>query len=529
MSTHYATSNRDTTAERAAEARSSTDRPRPRYHFTAPFGWLNDPNGLTQRDGVYHLFYQHNPHGVIHNRIHWGHATSRDLMTWTDEPIALAPSPGPDEDGCWSGVLVDDDGVPTLIYSGHREGQLQVGCVATGSADLRTWTKDPTNPVVEAPPGLDLVEFRDPCVWREDGVWRQIIGAGIRDLGGTALLFESPDLREWRYLGPLAVGDVTGQSGLGGPPGAKDWTGAVWECVDLFHLGSHGTGAPGTGGADGTDVLVFSAWQVDTFHPLCFTGTYRGDAFEPTGLHRFDLGERAFYAPQSFRDESGRRIVFGWLQEERAPSASIAAGWSGAMSLPRVMSLNGGIPSFAPAPEVAALRYTPAEIVPHGSPMTLRPGAEVAGPTGDQLDLEIDLAIPTGGVAHLVLLATPDGAEQTILEIRRDHDEIATVRLDRSRSSLDPDAWATDRSGQIPIGADGTITLRALLDHSALEVFLNGQPLTARAYPTRTDALHTAVTVPAHVGGLPNILGVTVKRFEAWQMKDAPRHAGTTV
>ena len=90
------------------------------------------------------------------------------------------------------------------------------------------------------------------------------------------MLFESTDLRAWRYLGPLAVGDVTGQSGLGGPPGAKDWTGAVWECVDLFHLGSHGTGAPGTGGADGTDVLVFSAWQGDTFHPLCFTGTYRG-------------------------------------------------------------------------------------------------------------------------------------------------------------------------------------------------------------------------------------------------------------
>ena len=180
-------------------------------------------------------------------------------------------------------------------------------------------------------------------------MWRQIIGAGIRDVGGAALLFESPDLRAWRYLGPLAVGDVTGQSGLGGPPGAKDSTGAAWD-AGTVHLDNHGTGAPGTGGADGTDVLVFSAWQGDTFHPLCFTGTYRADAFEPTSLHRFDLGERAFYAPQSFRDESGRRIVFGWLQEERAPSASIAAGWSGAISLPRMMHLEGGIPSFSPAP-----------------------------------------------------------------------------------------------------------------------------------------------------------------------------------
>ena len=518
---------RDATSERTSQASDSRDRHQPRYHFVAPSGWLNDPNGLTQREGVYHLFYQHNPHGAFHDGIHWGHATSRDLVTWTDEPIALAPSPGPDEDGCWSGVLVDDDGVPTLVYSGHREGQLEVGCVATGSADLRTWTKDPANPVVEAPPGLDLLEFRDSCVWREGGMWRQIIGAGIRDVGGTALLFESSDLRDWKYLGPLAVGDVTGRSGLGGPPDAKDWTGAVWECLDLFHLGSQGTGAPGTGRADGTDVLVFSAWQGDTFHPLCLTGTYRGDAFEPTELHRFDLGEGAFYAPQSFRDESGRRIVFGWLQEERARSTSIAAGWSGAISLPRVMSLDGGIPSFAPAPEVAALRRDPVEIVPHGSPVALRPGAEVAGPVGDQLDLEIDLAIPTGGVAHLVLLATPDGAEQTVLEIGHDHDEMATVRLDRSRSSLDPDAWPTDRSGQIPIGADGTISVRALLDHSALELFLNGQPLTARAYPTRPDALRTTLAAPAHIDDHPNALGVTVTRFEAWQMKDATRHAGT--
>ena len=493
----------------------------PRYHFVAPAGWLNDPNGLTQRDGVYHLFYQHNPDAVAHDRIHWGHATSRDLVTWTHEPIALAPSPGPDEDGCWSGVLVDDDGVPTLVYSGHREGQLEVGCVATGSSDLRTWTKDPANPVVEAPPGLDLVAFRDHCVWREAGVWRQIIGAGIRGVGGTALLYESTDLRQWRYVGPLAVGDASGRTGLGGLPDAKDWTGAVWECTDLFHLDSQGTGAPGGGHAEGTDVLVFSAWDFDTLHPLCFTGTYQGDVFEPTGLHRLDLGERAFYAPQSFRDEAGRRIMFGWLQEERAPSASVWEGWSGAMSLPRVMSLDGGTPSFAPAPEVSALRHDLAQIVAGTHPVALRPGAEIAGPAGDQLDLEIDLSIPLGGVAHLVLLATPDRAEQTILQLRRDHDQSATVQLDRSRTSRDPNAWTADRAGLIPVGVDGSISVRALLDHSTLEVFINGQPLTARAYPTQTDALDTALTVPAQVGGLPNTVDVTVTRFEAWRMKDA--------
>ena len=81
---------------------------------------MNDPNGLTQRDGWYHLFYQYNPFAAVHDRIHWGHARSTDLMHWEHLPIALEPGDGPDVDGCWSGVLVDDGGVPTwaLIVGG---------------------------------------------------------------------------------------------------------------------------------------------------------------------------------------------------------------------------------------------------------------------------------------------------------------------------------------------------------------------------------------------------------------------------
>lgn len=112
--------------------RAVLDPHRPRFHFTAPGGWLNDPNGLTHRDGVYHLFYQYNPLAAAHHRIHWGHATSHDLVTWTDEPVALVPgAEGPDRDGCWSGVLVDDGGTPTLVYSGRH-----------GDRELPAWRPD---------------------------------------------------------------------------------------------------------------------------------------------------------------------------------------------------------------------------------------------------------------------------------------------------------------------------------------------------------------------------------------------------
>src|SRR5215813_2310009 len=94
-----------------------TDPHRPGFHYLPPKNWMNDPNGLIQWEGKFHLFYQHNPNGPVWGNIHWGHAVSPDLVHWSDLPIALAPTPGgPDEVGCFSGCAVNN-GVPTLIYT----------------------------------------------------------------------------------------------------------------------------------------------------------------------------------------------------------------------------------------------------------------------------------------------------------------------------------------------------------------------------------------------------------------------------
>lgn len=494
--------------------RAAADPHRPAFHFVSPGGWMNDPNGLTQRDGLYHLFYQYNPRGAYHGAILWGHAVSADLVTWRDEPVALTPDEdGPDAEGCWSGVLVDDDGSPTLVYSGHRDGEFEVACLANGSADLREWRKDPANPVIQAPAGLDLVAFRDHCVWRENGRWRQLIGSGIRDVGGTALLYESDDLRTWTFIGPLATGDISGAL-AGGPPGSAEWTGSVWECVDFFRLSPDGTsGPPAAGRETDVHVLLFSAWADDPYHALYLTGTYAGNTFSPAGLHRFDLGERACYAPQSFVDSAGRRIVFGWIQEERNEAAFRAAGWAGAMSLPRVMTLVGDTPSVQPAPEVAALRRDHHAFVATAGRRTLTPGDRITGPDGDQLDLEFDITLPPAGSAQVRVRTCPDGTERTTIELHRavggDH---ATIRLDRSASSMDAAADKSERTGVIPTDADGRIRLRVIIDHSVLEIFANGQALTARIYPTCHDALATDLAVPAGDEAAP----VCVERFEAW-------------
>lgn len=492
-------------------ARAEADPLRPRFHFVSPAGWLNDPNGVGQWNGIYHLFYQYNPEGAFHHRIQWGHATSTDLVTWTDRPVALEPSAGPDADGCWSGVLVNDAGTPTLVYSG-RLGERELPCVAVGSPDLSTWTKAPENPVIAAPPaGVDITAYRDHCVWREGNRWRQLVGSGVRGRGGTAFLYESADLRSWDYVGPLFIGDASQ-----GDPAGTDWTGTMWECVDLFRAG---TGALGTEPADGSpDVLVFSAWNDgDTRHPLYWTGRYSGDSFEPAELHRLDYGGRYFYAPQSFLDHAGRRIMFGWLQEGRTDAAMVEAGWSGVMSLPRVTTLaEDGTLRFAPVPELEQLR---------GNHTSL-PEQELAAPLdtgvrGNQLDLELDIHLAPGAVLRLGVLGSGDGAEDTVIEVGRPAhstgDTEGTLRLDRTRSSLDSSVDLEDRSGPIPM-TGGHVRLRVLVDRSAVEVFANGKPLTARAYPTRGGGHVTLSTAGA----------VHLNAFDAWTMADI-RGGGRTL
>ncbi|MFF1385144.1 glycoside hydrolase family 32 protein [Arthrobacter sp. NPDC058288] len=514
-------------------ARAEADPLRPRFHFVSPAGWLNDPNGVGQWNGTYHLFYQYNPEGAFHHRILWGHATSPDLVNWTDQPVALEPSGGPDTDGCWSGVLVNDGGTPTLVYSG-RHGASELPCVAVGSPDLLSWTKAPENPVIPAPPaGVEITAYRDHCVWREGSRWRQLVGSGIRGRGGTAFLYESADLRRWDYIGPLVIGDASS-----GDPAATDWQGTMWECVDLFRAGG-GTLGGGTLGADapgagaladetqgdpepGTDVLVFSAWHDgDTRHPLYWTGRYAGDSYSPRDLHRLDYGGRYFYAPQSFADESGRRVMFGWLQEGRTDSAMVEAGWSGVMSLPRVATLDAdGALAFAPVPEVELLRRDHVRI----GPRTLGVGEVLAGVTGNQLDLELDLELEPGSVFRLGVLGSapagsgvsPDGIraaaeEETVIEVGyeagSDGSAQSYVLLDRGHSSLDRTVDAEEKSGPVQLPG-GRLRLRVLVDRSALEIFANGKPLTARAYPTLGGE-----TVRLSAAGTVRLL-----QLDAWRM-----------
>jgi beta-fructofuranosidase len=446
---------------------------------------MNDPNGLMHWRGRYHLFYQHNPHGAFWGTMHWGHAVSDDLVHWEHLPIALTPDPdGPDADGCFSGCAVDHNGVPTLMYTGVR-GNAQLPCLATSDdPDLITWHKHPANPLLPGPPPGDFLIFRDHSVWNEAGTWYHVIGAGIAGQGGTALLYRSEDLLNWEYLHPLVIGDKDAYEPF--------WTGLAWECPDFFALGDAYT-------------LLVSVWDGRPHNVAWFTGEYQDRRLRITNQGLVDVG-RSFYAPQKLIDSAGRRVLFGWLRERRSVEQQVAAGWSGVMSLPRILSLlPDGSLGMTPAPEVTRLRGRARQVAPR----RIEPGTAVAldSVAGDCLEIDITLEAGDATGLGLNVRCSPGGEEQTTIRFEPEEDRLI---VDSTRASLNPEAQGAVHAAALE-PADEFLRLRIFLDRSVIEVFVNDRAcITERIYPSRPDSLGIELFAE---GGTARLRSLT-----AWEM-----------
>jgi beta-fructofuranosidase len=468
----------------AKRQKLAADPHRPRYHFLPPNNWMNDPNGLIHWGGHYHMFYQHNPNNPFWGDIHWGHAVSDDLVHWRDLPLALIPDMPPvDDGGCWSGSAVNNNGVPTIFYTGVQNGE-QTTCMATSDDSLLVWQKDNSNPILRAPqlPGFRYQDYRDPFVWREGDTWYQVVSMTINNQG-QVLLYRSSDLRNWEYLHPLIPQDVRE---------TMSDVADIWECPNFFALGDKW-------------VLIVSMWKNHTLlYPIALIGEFRESHFYPEQYQRLEWAEQCFYAPLTFQAHD-RRLMFGWLQEQRSKEAQIAAGWSGVMSLPRVLSLENNILKISPAPELASLRSDAFEL----NNKTLRPDVEeTLDVQGDALELKLTLDLTENAVFTLALCCSPDGTEQTFLTYDNVKKELL---LDTTRSSLEPRVTAKKVSAP-HTPREKTLTLHVFLDGSVLEVFADNEAcITSRLYPTRSDSL--GIRVQAQNAE------VTLKQLSVWQVR----------
>lgn len=308
---------------------------RPRYHISPEHGFLNDPNGLAQFRGKYHVFYQWLPDVVPQGNKQWRHCISDDLVHWTDEGSTLQPKEWYEKNGCYSGSGIATEDAYFLFYTGNvrdaEGGRETYQCVAV-SDDGKSFRKK--GPVIYLPDGY-TAHFRDPKVWKKNDRWWMVVGAQTKELKGNVAIFESNDLKKWDYRGNLLDTSM-------------DW-GYMCECPDVMDI-------------EGQQFLVVSCQKETGCKGIVFSG--RMDYAEA----KFQLQDEGnlldegldFYAPQSFVDESGRCILIGWLGagelEYRMSQPTVEEGWLHALTIPRELFIQNGKLHQRPVKEFERIR-----------------------------------------------------------------------------------------------------------------------------------------------------------------------------
>ena len=300
-----------------------------KYHYKPTQGFINDPNGLVYFNGYYHLFYQYWPK---HERpwqepAHWGHARTKDFLTYEELPIALVPETFYDAAGCWSGTATVKDGVLYLVYTSMMPtedgGSRQTVSVAY-SRDGEHFEKYAGNPVITEVPADGGPDFRDPAVACIDGRYYLVMASGNPEADeARLLLYTSSDLFSWDYIGVMAA-----------------WENARYnECPSLVPM------------ADGVLLTASVVTHQGNYFSATFGDFCKGN-FTSRVSGRADRGPDQ-YAGQAFQAPDGRALLIGWMP-----------GWEyvgyrekdvGCLTLPRELFVRDGRMCVRPAREVAHL------------------------------------------------------------------------------------------------------------------------------------------------------------------------------
>ena len=431
---------------------------RPCFHLTPRCGWMNDPNGFSKYRGEYHLFYQYYPYDTVWGPMHWGHAKSRDLITWEYLPAAMAPDQEYDCDGCFSGSAVEmPDGRHLLVYTGVRKEQNETGgideyqtqCVAIG--DGVNYEKYEANPVITSkalPKGAGKFDFRDPKVWRENGRFYMVVGNKTEDKDGQILQFVSDDGFEWSYDKTVIKNNHR--------------FGVMWECPDYFSL-------------DGKQILLTSPQDMLPeeleFHngngTLCVMGSFdeKGNFCEEN-CQAVDYGID-FYAPQTILTDDGRRVMIGWMQNwDTCGIRRDDFPWFGQMSFPREISIRDNKLIQKPVREIE--NYYGKRISRQN--VLISDSASLSSIEGRCIDMTINVRSTGKDLSYrkFELRFADNGKAYSTIEYDPENN---IVKIDRKHSGSRR-AIVHQRRCRVS-GNKGSITLRLILDRYSMELFIN--------------------------------------------------------
>lgn len=450
---------------------------RPNYHFLAPAYWMNDPNGLIYYKEEFHIFYQHNPYGVEWGNIHWGHAKSNDLVYWEHLPIALVPSKEKNEENCYSGSCILKNETPTIIYTSIGPDKPQtMGAeqwMATSTDKMISWQKYEKNPIMtlklHASKNLDIREWRDPYIWKENDMYYAILAGNIyKPHQPVILLYSSPNLMDWEFLKILTKGNTKGR--------------VKWECPNFFPLNSK-------------QVLIVSSFKNQIYtkevhaidrHVYYTIGEYKNTNFKHHEWRILDHGS-LFYAPSTIIDPNGRVIMWGWL------SAIGTMGWNGSLTLPRVLKLrpNNKL-GFNPAPELQSLRKKHYKF----SQLSIKDSLNDSLKSIQSSCLEILIKFEPNGDDFIGINFNEKDESQSIIYYQK---------LNQMRIGEEKFDFTLFKD-------ENFLELYIFLDKSIIEVFINER----ECY---SGQLFSQTNNPPSINIIPNNKNTKIKSLDIWELK----------
>ena len=301
---------------------------REKLHLMPPVGWLNDPNGLCQLNGIYHAFFQYSPFNAEGGVKMWGHYTSKDMIDWEYQGVKLYPDQPFDCHGVYSGSAFIEDDKMYVYYTGNvklEDGDFdyintgrESNTILVVSEDGKTFaSKKELMRNVDYPSDLTC-HVRDPKVWKDGDTYYMIQGARTKEDVGQALIFASKDKINWKFRSRVE---------------SEKPFGYMWECPDYFEV-------------DGTKILSASVQGLEggvwDDRNVYQSGYFMvdGNILDDYKLSEYMLWDYGFdfYAPQSFETEDGRRVHISWMGMpdcEEYSNPTIQTGWQHCFTFPR--------------------------------------------------------------------------------------------------------------------------------------------------------------------------------------------------
>lgn len=428
---------------------------RPVYHHTPAYGWMNDPNGMFYKDGVYHLYFQYNPYGSVWGNMHWGHSTSTDLMHWKFEGCAIVPD-------AWGAIfsgscVVDHENTAgfgkeavVAFYTSAKStpwGDIQMQSMAYSLDNGKTFTKYEGNPILTS----SEKDFRDPKVfWYAPGKhWVMILAVGQH-----MEIYSSVNLKEWKK-----------ESEFGAMQGAH---GGVWECPDLVEIPVEGT-------REKKWVLICNLNPGGPFGGSAaqyFVGSFDGKKFvneSPTQTKWMDWGKDNYATVTWNNAPDGRCIALGWMSNWQYANNVPTRQYRSANTLARDLTL------YREGQELY-LKSTPSVEVKKARGKKVSIPSFKVSEKHEMVNLfeekqgayEVEIVIQNAGASKIAFSLLNDKGEKVSMYYDLNRKQFVMDRSESGKVDFSKDFPAVTVA---PVNVDKELTLRLFVDRSSIEAF----------------------------------------------------------